>query len=53
MQCKVSFVNPCAVMQRELDKIERYANKVVEQAKMEKPTANKLLSDVKVSVTSA
>ena len=36
-------------MQRELDKIERYANKVVEQSKMDKPTATKLLTDVKVS----
>ncbi len=38
-----------AVMQRELDKIERYANKVVEQSKMDTSTADKLLKDVKVS----
>ena len=39
-------------MQRELDKIERYAKKVVEQSKMEKPSADKLLSDAKVSLIS-
>jgi len=35
-------------MQRELDKIERYAKKIVDQAKLGKSVGDKLLSDVKV-----
>ena len=44
--CLLVYVH--VVMQKELDKIERYAIKIVEQAKMEKPACDKLLSDVKV-----
>ena len=35
-------------MQKELDKIERFAREVTEKSKMDPPSADKLLGDVKV-----
>lgn len=37
------------VMQRELDKIERFANKIVGQSHLSAPAAQKLLKEVKVA----
>lgn len=37
-------------MEKELDKVERFANKVAQQAKMSKEAADKLLKDVKVTL---
>lgn len=39
-------------MQKELDKVERFANKVVQQSKMSEATAQKLLKQVKASLCS-
>ena len=39
------------VMEKELDKVERFAHKVTQQAKMPKEAADKLLKDVKVMYT--
>lgn len=38
-----------SVMQKELDKIERFAREVAEKSKIDQASANKLLSSVKVS----
>lgn len=37
-------------MQRELDKMERFAKKIVEQAKLPESAAQKLQKEVKVAV---
>ena len=37
------------VMQRELDKIDRFATKIVDQAKLSQSAASKLTVEVKVS----
>lgn len=38
-------------MQKELDKVERFANKVEQQSKLPPAAAKKLLKDVKVNLT--
>ena len=38
------------VMQKELDKIERFASEVTEKSKMSKASANNLLASVKVNI---
>jgi hypothetical protein len=40
---------PFSVMQKELDKIERFASEVTEKSKMSKASADNLLASVKVN----
>ena len=46
--CAYFFV-PCSVMQKELDKIERFASEVTEKSKMNRASADNLLASVKVN----
>ena len=47
--CTYPVFIPCLVMQKELDKIERFASEVTEKSKMNRAAADNLLASVKVN----
>lgn len=47
--CTYPVFVPCSVMQKELDKIERFASEVTEKSKMNRASADNLLASVKVN----